>query len=160
MTVVRGAKWKASMSKEELSSMTSTLCTDEAFSQIKYSRHQNGSSPLIGAGIPCVSAFVLDYMHTICLGVVSRLLVNLTRSPKLCRLSVRQKIEVGQVESHRVPSVSFLHGTHSTQKYCLLTAVCSFCDIDRGSIHHAGLRWQDKSCLFGFFYWTDEALCV
>lgn len=76
--------------------LTSTLRTDEAFSQIEYSRHQNGSSPLISAGIPCVSAFVLDYMHTICLGVVRRLLVYLTRGPKLCRLSVRQKIEISQ----------------------------------------------------------------
>ncbi|XP_073722626.1 uncharacterized protein [Misgurnus anguillicaudatus] len=76
--------------------LTSTLRTDEAFSQIQYSHHQNGCSPLIAAGIPCVSGFVLDYMHMICLGVVRRLLVYLTRGPKLCRLSVRQKSEISQ----------------------------------------------------------------
>ena len=76
--------------------MTSTLRTDEGFSQLEYSCHQNGSSPLIAAGIPCVSAFVLDYMHTVCLGVVRRLLVYLTRGPKLCRLSLRQKNEISQ----------------------------------------------------------------
>lgn len=58
--------------------------------------HQTGISPFIAAGIPCVSAFVLDYMHIVCLGVVGRLLIYLTRGPKVCHLSVRQKDAISE----------------------------------------------------------------
>ncbi len=50
--------------------------TDEKFSQLAYiTKHQNGETPLIRAGIPCVTSFVLDYMHLVCLGVVRLLLL-------------------------------------------------------------------------------------
>ncbi len=62
--------------------LSSTLRTVVAFSRVEYSSHQTRASPLIAAGIPCVSAFVLDYMHTVCLGVVRRMLVYLTGGPK------------------------------------------------------------------------------
>lgn len=70
--------------------------TDEEFSQVLYEDHQTIKSPLIDAGIPCVSTFVLDYMHLICLGVVKRVLVFLSRGPKVCRLSARQKDEISE----------------------------------------------------------------
>ncbi|XP_041835337.1 uncharacterized protein LOC121636092 [Melanotaenia boesemani] len=65
--------------------------TDDRFARVEYRNHQTGLSPLIAAGIPCVSSCVLDYMHMVCLGVVRRMLIYLTRGPKICRLSVRQK---------------------------------------------------------------------
>lgn len=72
------------------------LRTDEAFSRKEYSSHQTGVSPLIPALIPCVSSFVLDYMHIVILGVVRRLMLFLTKGPNHCRLSVRQKGEISQ----------------------------------------------------------------
>ncbi len=73
----------------------STLRTDDAFSQVESSPHQTGAGPLVAAGIPCVSAFVLDYMQTVCM------LLYLTKGPKVCRLSVRQKLKMlrGQMPS-------------------------------------------------------------
>jgi len=60
---------------------TSPSRTDEKFSQMAYrAKHQNGETPLIRAGIPCVSSFVLDYMHLVCLGVVRRILYYLVNS--------------------------------------------------------------------------------
>ena len=70
--------------------------TDETFSRNEYPLHQIGVSPLIAAGIPCVSSFVLDYMHMVILGVVRRILIYLTRGPMICRLSVRQKEAISQ----------------------------------------------------------------
>ncbi len=69
--------------------------TDEKFKQMAYrAKHQNGETPLIRAGIPCVSSFVLDYMHLVCLGVVRRILYYLCRVPNPHRLSPRQKAEL------------------------------------------------------------------
>ncbi|XP_047133379.1 uncharacterized protein LOC105846009 [Hydra vulgaris] len=48
--------------------------TDEDFSCQSYKKHQKYKSPLIAAGIKCVSGFCLDYMHLICLGAVKRIL--------------------------------------------------------------------------------------
>lgn len=78
------------------SEQISTSRTDDSFSRVEYKSHQNDVSPFIAAGIPCVSSFVLDYMHMVCLGVVRRLLMYLTRGPKICRLSARQKYEISQ----------------------------------------------------------------
>lgn len=69
--------------------------TDEKFEHMAYSeKHQNGETPLISAGIPCVSSFVLDYMHLVCLGVVRRILSYLCRISNPRRLSPRQKAEI------------------------------------------------------------------
>ena len=73
-----------------------TSRTDDGFSRVEYSNHQTGISPFIAVGIPCVSSFVLDYRHIVCLGVVKRLLIYLTRGPKVCCLSVRQKNAISQ----------------------------------------------------------------
>lgn len=57
-------------------------------------KHQNGETPLMRAGIPCVSSFVLDCMHLVCLGVVRRILYYLCRIPNPHRLSPRQRAEL------------------------------------------------------------------
>ncbi|CAM4490399.1 unnamed protein product [Leuciscus chuanchicus] len=57
-------------------------------------KHQNGETPLIRAGIPCVGSFVLDYMHLVCLGVVRHILYYLCRIPNPRRLSPRQRAEL------------------------------------------------------------------
>lgn len=62
--------------------------TDEKFNQGEYrDSHQLKKTPLIQYGIPCVSGFPLDYMHLVCLGVTRRMLLQLIRGPKKCRLS-------------------------------------------------------------------------
>lgn len=76
--------------------LDNTLRTDEAFSRMDYANHQTSLSPLIAAGIPCVSSCALDYMHMVILGVVRRMLSYMTRGPKICRLSFRQKEEISQ----------------------------------------------------------------
>jgi hypothetical protein len=43
---------------------------DEGFRNFDYKDHQIGQSPLVDAGICCVSGFVLDYMHLVCLGCI------------------------------------------------------------------------------------------
>lgn len=71
--------------------------TDEAFARVEYSNHQTSASPLIDAGVPCVTAFVLDYMHMVCLGVVKRMLYHLTRGPpSICRLRVGERNSISE----------------------------------------------------------------
>ena len=67
--------------------------TEDHFNNQEYSHHQKAKSPLIDAGISCISLFVLDYMHLVCLGVVRRLLRYITIGPRYCRLS-RVQIEI------------------------------------------------------------------
>ena len=50
------------------------LRTNENFAADKYQEHQHGVSPLTELGVPMVNAFVLDYMHLVCQGVMKRLL--------------------------------------------------------------------------------------
>ena len=44
---------------------------DDCFSRVEYRNHQTDVSPFIAAGIPCICSFVFDYMHMVCLGVVT-----------------------------------------------------------------------------------------
>ena len=90
---VRGAQVERRMVFNDLDS---TLRTDEAFSRMDYANHQTSLSPLSAAGIPCVSSCALDYMHMVILGVVRRMLSYMTRGPKICRISFRQKEEISQ----------------------------------------------------------------
>ena len=48
--------------------------TDEGFQEYLYPGQQKSVSPLVAAGISCVSGFVLDYMHCVMLGVTRRLM--------------------------------------------------------------------------------------
>ena len=64
--------------------------TEVEFNAYAYSNHQNARSPLIDAGLSCINAFPLDYMHLVCLGVVKRILMFLKQGPRECRLSQQQ----------------------------------------------------------------------
>ena len=68
-----------------------TSRTDDCFSRVEYRNHQTDVSPFIAAGIPCISSFVLDYKHMVCLGVARRLLIYLALGPKICCLSMKAK---------------------------------------------------------------------
>ncbi|CAJ1074006.1 uncharacterized protein LOC128029257 [Xyrichtys novacula] len=61
--------------------------TDERFKTVRYTCHQKKkTTPLIKTGVGCVSQFVLDYMHVVCLGAVKRLLTFLIKGPVECKL--------------------------------------------------------------------------
>ncbi|XP_060606312.1 uncharacterized protein LOC132758638 [Ruditapes philippinarum] len=66
------------------------LRSDVEFSRMEYPEHQIARSPLLDAGISCISKFPLDYMHLVCLGVVKRILVFLRDGPRACKLSKQQ----------------------------------------------------------------------
>ncbi|KAL7392719.1 hypothetical protein ABVT39_000695 [Epinephelus coioides] len=68
--------------------------TDEKFNTVEYRVHQKKASPLITAGVGCVSQFVLDYMHVVCLGVVKRLLIFLIQGPAQCKLPTSSRDEL------------------------------------------------------------------
>ena len=55
-----------------------------------YEKHQKKKSPFVELDIPCVTLFVLDYMHLVCLGVTKRILRFLKKGPAVCRLSQTQ----------------------------------------------------------------------
>ena len=64
---------------------------DLGFSLLKYEvEHQKAKSPFIDYNFPCVTGFVLDYMHLVCLGVMRRILNFLTDGPRLCKISIQQ----------------------------------------------------------------------
>ena len=69
--------------------------TDYDFSCQSYKQHQKYKSPLIAAGIKCVSGFCLDYMHLICLGVVKRIL-NYFRKGPMARLSQAHILQISE----------------------------------------------------------------
>lgn len=57
--------------------MDSSLRTDTQFEQMSDEDHHHSKSPLQGLGIGLVSAFPLDYMHLVCLGIVRKLVCGL-----------------------------------------------------------------------------------
>jgi hypothetical protein len=65
----------------------SSARTDEEFATFTYKHHQHRPSILAEAGLSCVTTFVLDYMHLVCLGVVKRILTYFKQGPRECRLS-------------------------------------------------------------------------
>jgi hypothetical protein len=52
----------------------SSLRTDAEFLAMTDEEHHHGTTPLAQLPIGLVSDFVLDYMHLVCLGVVTRML--------------------------------------------------------------------------------------
>ena len=68
--------------------------TDERFKLFQYPDHQKKPTPLIATGVGCVSQFVLDYMHVVCLGAVKRLLTYLIKGPAVCKLPKRSVEEL------------------------------------------------------------------
>jgi hypothetical protein len=49
------------------------LRTDESFERQSDAGHHVGISALLRIVVGCVSQFVLDYMHLVCLGIVRRM---------------------------------------------------------------------------------------
>lgn len=96
MIVVKDVLSEVIMLREELCSINRNAMLDQMKLSVEKTTvtTKPGLSPLIAAGIPCVSSFVFDYTHMVILGVVRSLLIFLTHGPK--RLSVRQRYEIFQ----------------------------------------------------------------
>ena len=77
--------------------LQSDMRTDADFSGMKYDDHQMRKSILIDYGYPCVTGFVLDYMHLVLLGVMRKMLNFLMSGPLLCRLS---SVQVNQISTN------------------------------------------------------------
>ena len=50
-------------------------------------KHHKGPTPSVKLGVELASAFPLDYMHLVCLGVMSRLSIIWIRGPLKCQQS-------------------------------------------------------------------------
>lgn len=66
------------------------LRSETCFNNFEYKDHQLEITPLINAGVSCITSFPLEYMHLICLGVVKRILMFLKSGPRKCKLSHNQ----------------------------------------------------------------------
>ena len=74
---------------------TETARTKEEFNNFSYKRrHQKALSPFVKIDFNCVNDFPLDYMHCVLLGVVKRILVFISKGPKICKLSVQQTQQI------------------------------------------------------------------
>ena len=70
---------------------------NDIFRQCGYDDHQRGcESPLVNAGVDCVTSFVLDYMHLVCLGVVRRMLNYIKKGPG-AKISANQVGEISNL---------------------------------------------------------------
>ena len=74
--------------------MDAALRTDEAFIAMEAMEHHTGPTPLTELVIGMVTAFPLDYMHLVCLGVVRRLLKFWMKGPLATRLGSRVKEKI------------------------------------------------------------------
>ena len=72
--------------------------TDEEFIKYVYKDiHQNNISPLMELSFPCVTGFILDYMHTVCLGVLKRMLKFWKEGPACCKISNIQLNQISEL---------------------------------------------------------------
>lgn len=64
------------------------LRSDSSFARCEYlSSHQKGNTPLMSLKVGLVSQFPNDYMHSVCLGVVKKLLLEFKNGSRLHRIS-------------------------------------------------------------------------
>lgn len=70
------------------------LRTDQAFQSQEQKGHHNASSPFRQLPIDMVKSFPLDYMHSVCLGVMRKLLLTWTRGAHEFR---RHKLSASQI---------------------------------------------------------------
>ena len=71
--------------------------SNKLFKQYFYANtHQISRSILIDLNVNCVDGFVLDYMHLVCLGVVKRILIFLTKGPFPYRLGSAQLLNTSE----------------------------------------------------------------
>lgn len=68
-------------------SMSSPARTDELFLLQNDEEHHVGTSPLTGLNIGMGSKFPIDYMHSLCLGVMKKLLTSWVNGPLNVRLA-------------------------------------------------------------------------
>ena len=66
--------------------VTAPARTNVAFDELRDEEHHLTVSPLRELEIGCVSNFVLDYMHLVCLGVVRKLIFLWLKGPLKCRM--------------------------------------------------------------------------
>ena len=67
------------------------LRTDVAFDEMVDDVHHHKRSPLCQLGVGMVTAFPLDYMHLVCLGVMKKLFALWFKGPLKCRIGRRAK---------------------------------------------------------------------
>ncbi|XP_077516781.1 uncharacterized protein LOC144127763 [Amblyomma americanum] len=79
--------------------------TDESFRAMAEAGHHHATSPLLELGVNMIKHFPLDYMHTVCLGVVRKLLQTWVSGPLPYRLSAQQRsILSARLEETSLPS--------------------------------------------------------
>lgn len=83
----QAGKWAGKMTFPE---MNASLRNDQGFSEMAYENHQHAVSPFSELSVGLVSQVPLDYMHSVCLGVVRKILVQWIKGPKKVRLSATQ----------------------------------------------------------------------
>ena len=66
--------------------VTAPARTNVAFDELRDEEHHITVSPLKELDIGCVTMFVLDYMHPVCLGVVRKLIFLWIKGPLKCRI--------------------------------------------------------------------------
>ena len=70
------------------------LHTSESFVEMVDDNHHLGSTPLITLSMDCISDFVLDYMHLLCLGVTRKMLKCWLSGPLTVRVAARTGQEI------------------------------------------------------------------
>ena len=78
-------------------STVAPLRTDVSFAEMIDEDHHLGHSPLSHLKISMVSAFPLEYMHLVCLGVMRKLIMLWLKGPLTCRIDGRRKNEISGV---------------------------------------------------------------
>jgi hypothetical protein len=95
--VAKGSSQKGRTTFLDDKCMDADLRTDEKFASLSYLHsHQNGPSPMSSLSEKCVSLFVLDYMHLVCLGAVRRMLNFWKRGDKSVRIANRHVVEISE----------------------------------------------------------------
>ncbi|XP_072375756.1 uncharacterized protein [Diabrotica undecimpunctata] len=88
-----------------LKSVTSQKRTDDSFLRQTDDDHHTGISPLVKLSIGLVSKFPIDYMHTVCLGVVRKLLHTWTSGPLKVRLCSSKVQKISETLEHFCKSI-------------------------------------------------------
>jgi len=68
--------------------------TDTTFRNMENEQHHNGPSPFIDLPVDMIQFFPIDYMHSVCLGVMKRILVCWTSGGNTVRLSHIQRCQI------------------------------------------------------------------
>ena len=87
-------QWLGRLTYQETDNLT--LRTDVSFRQEQQQQHHHGRSPFCDLPIDMVSAFPVDYMHQVCIGVMKRLLLMWLRGKRTVKMSAGQVQEVSR----------------------------------------------------------------